>query len=100
VRPPVVLAHRGLLQSRLPHQRDQRFTAEAAAALNGELTPVYRHAYEMGVVTAIRVSVQDDACPACGSVVGEHSWWQRPPLPNAKCSSLHGCRCLYEAVPR
>ncbi|MBI2910731.1 MAG: hypothetical protein HYY05_01205 [Chloroflexi bacterium] len=100
MRSPATLARRGLLQTRLPHQRDQRLTAEAAAALNGELVRIYRHAYELGVVTAIRVGVQRDACSECRSIAGEYSWWQRPSLPNANCSSVEGCRCLYEAVPR
>lgn len=98
--PPPAPVRRGLLQTRLPHQRDPLVTAETAAALNSEVAPVYRHAYELGVVSAIRVRTQHDACPECSSSGGDYSWWQRPSLPNANCTFPQGCRCLYEAVPR
>jgi phage FluMu protein Com len=47
-------------------------------------------------VKYIRVSVGNDACPACHAMQGTYAKDKAPTLPHASCSHDHGCRCFYE----
>ena len=49
-------------------------------------------------VTLVRVSVADDACPACKEAQGAHPKDSAPRLPVEGCSGALGCRCAYEPV--
>lgn len=49
-------------------------------------------------VTAIRVIVARDACPACQQHAGVFSKEQAPLLPEEGCSHAGGCRCFYEPI--
>ena len=49
-------------------------------------------------VSAVRVSVADDACPACQAAQGTYPKEEAPLLPTEGCSGAHGCRCFYEPV--
>lgn len=47
-------------------------------------------------VKYIRVSVGNDACPACHAQQGTYPKESVPPLPHPGCSHENGCRCFYE----
>jgi hypothetical protein len=47
-------------------------------------------------VKMIRISVGNDACPACHAQQGTYPKESVPVLPHAGCSHDHGCRCHYE----
>jgi hypothetical protein len=47
---------------------------------------------------AVRVSVSDEACPACQAVQGTYPKDQAPLLPVEGCSGEQGCRCFYEPI--
>jgi len=49
-------------------------------------------------VTAIRISVSGDACPACRLLQGTYPKDQIPVLPTDGCSGSNGCNCFYEPV--
>ena len=49
-------------------------------------------------VTAVRVSVADDACPHCYELLKTYPKDKVPRLPHEGCSHEHGCRCFYEPV--
>ena len=49
-------------------------------------------------VTAIRISVAGDACPACQKLQGTYPKDQVLLLPGEGCSGANGCRCFYEPV--
>lgn len=49
-------------------------------------------------VSAIRLSVAQDACPACQELFGTYSKDAAPALPHLGCSHPLGCRCFYEPV--
>jgi hypothetical protein len=49
-------------------------------------------------VTAIRISVAGDACPACCMLQGTYTKDKVPVLPGEGCSGANGCRCFYEPV--
>jgi hypothetical protein len=49
-------------------------------------------------VSYIRISVNDDCCPACNAVEGVYSKESVPALPVDGCSHNLGCRCIYMAV--
>ncbi|MCC6145962.1 MAG: hypothetical protein IT308_00185 [Anaerolineaceae bacterium] len=46
----------------------------------------------------IRISVADNACPACQQVMGAYPKDQLPRLPVEGCSHPNGCRCFYDPV--
>lgn len=47
-------------------------------------------------VIAVRISVDDDACPVCQMARGSYPIDQAPQLPIQGCSHPNGCRCAYE----
>lgn len=49
-------------------------------------------------VSLVRVSVMDDACPACDALQGAYTKDKAPSLPVEGCSHALGCRCFYEPV--
>ena len=49
-------------------------------------------------VSLIRVSVANDACPACFASQGAYPKQSVPVLPHPGCSHSEGCRCYYEPV--
>ena len=49
-------------------------------------------------VSLIRVSVANDACPACFASQGAYPKESVPILPHVGCSHGEGCRCYYEPV--
>jgi hypothetical protein len=49
-------------------------------------------------VSAIRVTVTDDACPHCYELLKTYPKDKVPTLPQAGCSHENGCRCFYEPV--
>jgi len=49
-------------------------------------------------VTAIRISVADDACPYCYESLRTYPKDAVPILPHTGCSHENGCRCFYEPV--
>lgn len=49
-------------------------------------------------VTAIRVSVADDACSYCYESLRTYPKDAVPLLPHPGCSHENGCRCFYEPV--
>lgn len=49
-------------------------------------------------VRAIRISVGEDACPACEQMQGVYPKDQVPRLPVEGCSQSAGCRCTYEPL--
>jgi hypothetical protein len=49
-------------------------------------------------VTAIRISLPDDACPTCQAVMGTYAKDAVPLLPVEGCSEINGCCCFYEPV--
>lgn len=49
-------------------------------------------------VRAIRLSVAQDACPACQELFGTYPKDAAPALPHLACSHPQGCRCFYEPV--
>jgi len=49
-------------------------------------------------VSLIRVSVAQDACPACAAIQGAFPKDSVPTLPHEGCSHGQGCRCYYEPV--
>ncbi len=49
-------------------------------------------------VSAIRLSVAQDACPACQEWFGTYAKDAVPILPHPACSHPNGCRCFYEPV--
>lgn len=49
-------------------------------------------------VSAIRISGNFDACPACQKVLNTYSKEETPVLPVQGCSHPNGCRCFYEPV--
>ena len=49
-------------------------------------------------VTAIRLAIPDDACPACQAVEGTFPKDKAPLLPVEGCSEPNGCQCFYEPV--
>ncbi len=44
----------------------------------------------------IRISVGNDACPACHALQGTYPKDEVPHLPHTGCSHSEGCRCFYE----
>ena len=44
----------------------------------------------------IRISVGNDACPACHDQQGTYPKESVPALPHKGCSHTNGCRCFYE----
>lgn len=46
-------------------------------------------------VGVVRISVYDDACPACQKMQGSYPKDQVPRLPVEGCSHPNGCRCTY-----
>jgi hypothetical protein len=49
-------------------------------------------------VTAVRVSVANDACSYCYERLGTYDKNAVPSLPHQGCSHENGCRCFYEPV--
>jgi hypothetical protein len=49
-------------------------------------------------VTQVRISIMDNACPACASMQGAYPKDKVPVLPTEGCSHPLGCRCHYEPV--
>ena len=49
-------------------------------------------------VTAVRISVSNDACPACQQAQGTYPKDQTPRLPIEGCSNGQGCRCFYDPI--
>ncbi len=49
-------------------------------------------------VSAIRISVADDACSYCYERLDTYPKDQVPRLPHLGCSHENGCRCFYEPV--
>ena len=49
-------------------------------------------------VSAIRISVAEDACPYCYELLKTYSKDKVPHLPHEGCSHTNGCRCFYEPV--
>jgi hypothetical protein len=49
-------------------------------------------------VTAIRISLPDDACPTCQAIMGTYPKDSVPSLPVEGCSELNGCCCFYEPI--
>jgi hypothetical protein len=49
-------------------------------------------------VTAIRISGNADACPACQAALQTYSKEEVQSLPIPGCSHSNGCRCFYEPV--
>jgi hypothetical protein len=49
-------------------------------------------------VTAVRISVAGDACPACQSLEGVYPKDKIPTLPAEGCSKGCGCRCFYAPI--
>ena len=49
-------------------------------------------------VIYIRISVSDDACPACRQAEGAYAKDSVPELPIEGCSHERGCRCFYQPV--
>lgn len=49
-------------------------------------------------VTAVRVVIAKDACPACYEHAGVYTPQAAPLLPVAGCSHVNGCRCYYEPI--
>ncbi|MEN4040765.1 MAG: zinc ribbon domain-containing protein [Anaerolineaceae bacterium] len=46
-------------------------------------------------VSAVRIEVAHDACPACQNMRATYQKDQVPILPVKGCSHPHGCRCFY-----
>ena len=46
-------------------------------------------------VKGVRISVNEDACPACQKMRGSYSLDLAPTLPVQGCSHPQGCRCHY-----
>jgi hypothetical protein len=49
-------------------------------------------------VSAVRLAVPDDACPACHAIEGTYPKDKVPALPVEGCSEPNGCRGFYEPV--
>jgi hypothetical protein len=49
-------------------------------------------------ISAVRLAVPDDACPACMAVEGTYPKDRVPTLPVEGCSEPNGCCCFYEPV--
>ncbi len=49
-------------------------------------------------ISAVRLAVPADACPACLAVEGTYPKDKVPALPVEGCSEPNGCRCFYEPV--
>jgi hypothetical protein len=49
-------------------------------------------------VSAIRVSVSEDACSYCYELLRTYPKDEVPSLPHEGCSHENGCRCFYEPV--
>ncbi len=49
-------------------------------------------------VTAVRVTVANDACPLCYEARGTFPKDVVVSLPHEGCSHNHGCRCAYEPI--
>jgi hypothetical protein len=49
-------------------------------------------------VSAVRITVAEDACPACQQMRGNYTKEELPILPSPGCSHEHGCLCFYEPV--
>jgi len=49
-------------------------------------------------VTAVRVTVANDACPLCYESRGTFPKEMVDSLPHEGCSHIHGCRCAYEPI--
>ena len=49
-------------------------------------------------VRAIRLSVPEDACPACRALQGIYAITNVPSLPVAGCSEPNGCTGFYEPI--
>ena len=49
-------------------------------------------------ISAIRISVSEDACPACQQMRGNYTKENIPLLPTPGCSHENGCRCFYDPV--
>ncbi len=47
-------------------------------------------------VRAVRISVNEDACPVCQQARGNYPIDQVPVLPIKGCSNPNGCHCSYE----
>lgn len=67
----------------------QEFSEQAAAL---------RKFHENPRVTAINLSVHEDACPACQELQGTYPKDRAPKLPVEGCSHEHGCRCFYQPL--
>jgi hypothetical protein len=49
-------------------------------------------------LSAIRVTVAQDACPHCYELLKTYPKNKVPQLPHQGCSHENGCRCFYEPV--
>ena len=49
-------------------------------------------------VTAVRITVANDACPLCYESRGTFPKDTVAALPHEGCSHNHGCRCTYEPI--
>ncbi len=49
-------------------------------------------------VSAVRISVSNDACPVCQQAQGAYPKDEVPRLPIEGCSNGKGCQCFYEPV--
>jgi len=65
------------------------FSATAVALMRMQANPR---------VSAVRVTVANDACPHCYELLKTYPKNKTPRLPHEGCSHENGCRCFYEPV--
>lgn len=57
-----------------------------------------KHMQENPRVRAVRVTVADNACSSCYTLMNTYPKDKVPSLPHLSCSHKDGCRCFYEPV--